>query len=135
MRASSEPHRVEITSYNGFTHPDWDSNALANDLALVELPSPIDFNDYIKPACLPVDGDTADEGDLVTATGWGKDSDSAGGISPVLRMVGGLLVISNKDCNDIYGIVGDGVVCIDTTGGKGTCNVRTTFKSQSYDSK
>ena len=31
-------------------------------------------------------------------------------------------IISNSDCNAIYGIVGSGVVCIDTTGGKGTCN-------------
>merc|ERR1712008_531193 len=49
-------------------------------------------------------------------------SDSAGGISPVLRMVEDLPIISNSACNDVYGIVGSGVVCIDTTGGKGTCN-------------
>merc|ERR1712154_497418 len=77
VRESSEPHRVEITSYNGWTHPNWDHNTLANDIALIELPSPMSFNDYI---------------------------------------------ISNSDCNAVYGIVGDGVVCIDTTGGKGTCN-------------
>merc|ERR1712110_400199 len=71
VRASSEPHRVEIASYNGWTHPQWNHNTLANDIALIELPSPIS---------------------------------------------------SNSDCNAIYGIVGDGVVCIDTTGGKGTCN-------------
>merc|ERR1711881_429941 len=70
VRASSEPHRVEITSYNGWTHPGWDHNTLANDIALIELPSPMSFN----------------------------------------------------DCIAIYGIVGEGVVCIDTTGGKGTCN-------------
>ena len=64
VRASSEPHRVEITSYNGFTHPDWDSNTLSNDLALVKLPSPIDFNDYIKPSCLPASGDTAGKSGL-----------------------------------------------------------------------
>merc|ERR1739848_894248 len=94
VRASSEPHRVEITSYN----------------------------DYIKPSCMPMAGDTADVGEMVTCTGWGKPSDSAGGISPVLRMVEDRPIISNSDCNAIYGIVGDGVVCIDTTGGKGTCN-------------
>merc|ERR1712013_600560 len=49
-------------------------------------------------------------------------SDNAGGISPVLRMVEDRPIISNSDCNAIYGIVGSGVVCIDTTGGKGTCN-------------
>jgi len=67
-------------------------------------------------------GDTADEAELVTVTGWGKPSDNAGGISPVLRMVSDLPCISNKECNDFYGIVGDGIVCIDTTGGKGSCN-------------
>merc|ERR1719392_365987 len=67
VRASSEPERVEISSYNGWTHPDWDTNTLANDLALIRLPEKITFN-------------------------------------------------------DVYGIVGDGVVCMDTSGGKGTCN-------------
>merc|ERR1712154_506197 len=122
VRASSEPHRVEITSYNGWTHPGWDHNTLANDIALIELPSPMSFNDYIKPSCMPMAGDTADVGEMVTYTGWGKPSDSAGGISPVLRMVEDRPIISNSECNAIYGIVGDGVVCIDTTGGKGTCN-------------
>merc|ERR1711971_149202 len=113
VRASSEPHRVEITSFNGWTHPQWDPNTLSNDIALVELPEPISFNDYIKPSCQPAASDTADVGELVTCTG---------GISPVLRMVEDLPIISNAECNAIYGIVGDGVVCIDTAGGKGTCS-------------
>merc|ERR1712121_192409 len=112
VRAASEPHRVEITSYNGWTHPQWNTQDLSNDLALIELPSPIDFNDYIKPSCLPSTGDTADEDELVTCTGWGKPSDSAGGISPVLRMVEDRPIITNSECNDVYGIVGAGVVCI-----------------------
>ena len=37
-------------------------------------------------------------------------------------MVQDLPLITNKECNDVYGIVGDGVVCMDTAGGKGTCN-------------
>merc|ERR1719309_1195399 len=117
VRAASEPNRVEITSYNGWTHPQWDTNTLANDLALIELPSAIDFNDYIAPSCLPMAGDTADEAELVTVTGWGKPSDSAGGISPVLRMVSDLPCISNKECNDFYGIVGDGIVSIGSSAG------------------
>merc|ERR1711963_1303254 len=80
VRESSEPNRVEITSFNGWYHPQWDPNTLSNDIALIELPS------------------------------------------PVLRMVEDLPIITNSECNAIYGIVGDGVVCIDTTGGKGTCN-------------
>jgi len=122
VRASSEPDRVEITSYNGWTHPQWDSNTLSNDLALIRLPERITFSDVIRPACLPSPGQTADPGMLVTPIGWGRPSDSASGISPVLRMVEDLPLITNAECNSIYGIVGDGVVCMDTEGGKGTCN-------------
>ena len=53
VREDSEPNRVEITSFNGFTHEDWDTNTLENDIALIELPEAITFNDYIKPSCLP----------------------------------------------------------------------------------
>merc|ERR1719228_913791 len=122
VRASSEPNRVEVTSYNGWTHPNWNSNDLSGDLALIELPSPLPMNDYISTSCLPAAGETPSAGSLVTVTGWGKPSDSAGGISPVLREVRDLPVMTNADCNDVYGIVGDGVVCIDTTGGRGSCN-------------
>jgi len=122
VRESSEPHRVEITSFNGFTHESWDTSDLSNDIALIELPSPITFNDYIKPSCLPAPGNTADVGDMVSVIGWGRPSDSASGISPVLRMVHDIPVMSNRECNSYYGIVKDGVVCIDTTGGRGSCN-------------
>ena len=66
VRESSEPNRVEITSFNGWTHPEWDPNTLSNDIALVELPEPINFNDYIKPSCQPAASDSADVGELVT---------------------------------------------------------------------
>merc|ERR1712241_22555 len=88
-----------VTSFNGWTHPQWDDSTLANDIALIELPSPMSFNDYIKPSCLPTAGDT-----------------------PVPRCVDDIPVMSNAECNAVYGIVGDGIVCIDTTGGRGTCN-------------
>ena len=123
VRESSEPNRVEVTSYNGWTHPLWNSNDLSGDLALVELPSPLPMNDYISASCLPATGETPAVGSMVTVTGWGKPSDSAGGISPVLREVRDIPVMTNADCNAVYGIVGDGVVCIDTAGGRGSCNV------------
>jgi len=47
---------------------------------------------------------------------------AASGISDVLRQVN-VPVMTNNDCDSVYGIVGDGVVCIDGTGGKSTCNV------------
>merc|ERR1711994_548531 len=76
VRASSEPHRVEITSYEGFTHPDWNSNDLNSDIALVKLPSKITFNDYIRPACLPTYSDVGNDyvAEPTTPVGWGMAS-------------------------------------------------------------
>ena len=63
---------------------------------------------------------------MVEATGWGKDSDNAGGISPVLREVT-VPVESNKNCDDYYGIVKDSHICINSEGGHGTCNVSISY--------
>merc|ERR1712183_673180 len=108
VREGNEAGRVEITSYNGWTHPQWDSHTLSNDLALIELPSPLPMSSIISSSCLPFAGQIPSVGSMMTITGWGKPSDSAGGISPVLREVRDIPVMSNKDCNDVYGIVGDG---------------------------
>ena len=133
VREASEPCRVEVTSYNGWTHPSWNSNDLSGDLALIELPSPLPMNDCISTICLPDSGDSPAVGSLVTVTGWGKPSDSAGGISEVLREVRDIPVMSNADCNAVFGIVGDGVICIDTAGGRGSCNVSVRLRSMSQN--
>ncbi|KAK8405229.1 hypothetical protein O3P69_001653 [Scylla paramamosain] len=115
----NEPSQVSMTSRDFFTHEHWNSFLLTNDLALVRLPSPVTFNDNIQAVKLP--SSDVSVGDLVTPTGWGRPSDSASGISDVLRQVT-VPVISNEDCNAVYGIVGSGVVCIDGAGGHSTCN-------------
>ena len=61
-------------------------------------------------------------GQIVTAIGWGKDSDGSDGISFVLREVD-VPIMDNFECNEVYGNINDGHICIDGTGGKGTCNV------------
>merc|ERR1712158_239580 len=96
VRASSEPHRIEITSFEGQTHPEWDSNSLYADIALVHLPEKVAFSEYIRPSCLPPASDANEEyvGQLTTPVGWGKNADSAGGITPDLNMVSDLPVIT-----------------------------------------
>ena len=67
-------------------------------------------------------GSDPSPGETVTASGWGRPSDSAGSISDVLREVD-VPVMSNTECDGVYGIVNDGHICIDSKGGKGICNV------------
>merc|ERR1711997_127081 len=125
VRASSEPHRIEITSFEGQTHPEWDSNSLYADIALVHLPEKVAFSEFIRPSCLPPASDANEQyvGQLTTPVGWGKNADSAGGITPDLNMVSDLPVITRDSCADYYGgIIYSGIMCIDAAGGKGVCN-------------
>merc|ERR1711953_1251898 len=125
VRASSEPHRIEITSFEGQTHPEWDSNSLYADIALVHLPEKVAFSEFIRPSCLPPASDANEQyvGQLTTPVGWGKNADNAGGITPDLNMVSDLPVIDPQACADCYGsIIYSGIMCIDSAGGKGVCN-------------
>ena len=96
------------------------------------------------------EGDHA--GDILHISGWGKPSDgkspncefenflisflifyiffhfviysAATGISPTLNEVE-VPCITNAECAATYGAtITDGNICVDTTGGKGSCNVR-----------
>lgn len=53
-------------------HPSYSADEHSSgDIALVQLASPITFNDYMLPVCLPKPGDPLDPGTLCWVTGWG----------------------------------------------------------------
>jgi len=120
-RDNTEPHHVEITSYKFWAHPAWGDHWLDNDLALIELPEPLSFNDYVMPACLPEAGETVNGG-MSTVTGWGNDWDGATHVSDVLRMVQNMPIMTNSACKPFHPGIGDGHLCIDTAGRRGPCH-------------
>merc|ERR1712038_2109351 len=120
MIRETESTQVRKTSYDFATHEDWDPNQITNDICWIKLPETVELNANIQTVGLSSGSDPA-VGEMVEATGWGKDSDNAGGISPVLREVT-VPVESNKNCDDYYGIVKDSHICINSEGGHGTCN-------------
>ena len=48
-------------------------------------------------------------------------------------MVEDLPVIDNPTCNDYYGIINDGIMCIDSSDGKGVCNVSVGWSQATQD--
>merc|ERR1719259_1437669 len=108
-----------------FEPPDWNPNLLSNDLALIHLSTPLELTDAIAPVCLPSRSSPAlKEGDMVTASGWGKVNDDIfGSISDVLNKVT-LPILNHAECAAYYGdaVVTENVVCMDTTGGHGVCS-------------
>ena len=53
-----------------YQHPDYDSENMVNDIALLKLSRKVDFSPYIRRICL----NTALKGDLkdITGAGWGR---------------------------------------------------------------
>ncbi|KAH8364002.1 hypothetical protein KR084_001405 [Drosophila pseudotakahashii] len=105
-------------------HEDYDASNISDDISLIKLPVPIEFNDYIQPAKLPVKSDSYStyEDETALASGWGKISDSATGVTDLLQFIE-VPIMSNTACNRwFFGLVLDTNICIKTTGGTSTCN-------------
>lgn len=95
---TTEPAQVRITSPEGqfFWHEAYNPQTLVNDVAIINLPTPVTFNAAIQPIALapPTDGDFA--GTPATASGWGRFGPE-NAISPFLRFVH-VNVITNLAC-------------------------------------
>lgn len=52
-------------------HPDWNAKTSANDLAILRLSKPVEFNRYVQPACLP--GPDPQPNADVILIGWGAE--------------------------------------------------------------
>lgn len=78
----------------------------------------------IAPICLAPSTESNHVGDTLLVSGWGKTADGIlEGVSPVLMKVTAP-GITTAECAAVYGdIITDNILCIDTTGGRGSCNV------------
>ncbi len=105
-------------------HPEWSRFYGVYDLAIVFLDEPFDASDRVQPATR---AEVApEEFDLVTAAGWGLTSDDLLAQLPdtpmkVTRPVIPIEVAQGyDDFPDRF--LFTTVICIDTTGGHGTCS-------------
>ncbi|KAL5277010.1 hypothetical protein ACFFRR_002303 [Megaselia abdita] len=110
---------------NMIIHEKYNRNNLNNDLALVKLPSTIQFNSKVKKISLPKRSSNPPsyENVIATASGWGKTKDSDPSVTNELRFVS-LKVIRNQECNRSYapGFVVSSTLCVSTRGKKSICS-------------
>ena len=68
-------------------NPEYNLVSKANDLALLQLPRPVDFaaNPTIRPVCLPANSSQEYSGRTATVAGWGRQT-FGGQASPVLKV-------------------------------------------------
>ncbi|XP_022118171.2 serine protease filzig [Pieris rapae] len=84
-------------------HRQYDAATFENDLALLELDTPVKFDAHIVPICMPQD-DVDVTGRVATVTGWGRLK-YGGGVPAVLQEVQ-VPVIENSACQEMFHTAG-----------------------------
>ncbi|XP_044003991.1 serine protease filzig isoform X2 [Aphidius gifuensis] len=82
-----------------YTNRGYNPSTFENDLALLELESPIQFDAHIVPICMPPD-DADYTGQMATVTGWGRLKYN-GGIPSVLQEVQ-VPIMENSVCQEMF---------------------------------
>lgn len=115
---------IDITNQDYLKiHEDYNRANVVNDIALIRLVNTIANDPKVGIVQLPSRSDAGIvlDGKLATIAGFGRYSD-ASGPSPNLRWVR-TLIAPNDKCEKVFGKanVRDTNLCLDTTGGKSTC--------------
>jgi len=94
---------VSKTVRRVIVHRQYDAATFENDIALLELESPVAFDSHIVPICMPKDEDDF-TGRMATVTGWGRLK-YGGGVPSVLQEVQ-VPVIENSVCQEMFHTAG-----------------------------
>uniref|UniRef100_A0A3P9L5Z5 Peptidase S1 domain-containing protein n=1 Tax=Oryzias latipes TaxID=8090 RepID=A0A3P9L5Z5_ORYLA len=118
----SNPNSVSRTITTLIVHPNYNSND--NDIALLQLSSPVTFNNYITPVCLPSTGSTFYSGVNTWVTGWGNIRSGVYLPAPQILQEVQVPIVGNRQCKCSYGAssITDNMVCAGLLeGGKDSC--------------
>ncbi|KAK8385685.1 hypothetical protein O3P69_016457 [Scylla paramamosain] len=85
--------RIEI-------HPDFNPKNLHNDVAVLELTTPITYRYHINRVCLPPPDRVHAYGTECIATGWGKDAFDGGKFQVIMKKVA-LPVVPSDQCQEL----------------------------------
>lgn len=84
-----------IVAHSGFNFATF-----LDDLALVKLPQPIPYSNYIRPICLPKVLSNHLDDDKATVIGWGKLQQ--GGMSSNTLQEAEIPIVDNAKCSSWY---------------------------------
>ena len=74
-RFDDNEHKVVRGADSVTMHPNYgDINGIANDIALLHLSEPVEFNDYVRPACLATLQNETMAYSRCWIAGWGTTS-------------------------------------------------------------
>uniref|UniRef100_A0A8D3D839 ST14 transmembrane serine protease matriptase a n=1 Tax=Scophthalmus maximus TaxID=52904 RepID=A0A8D3D839_SCOMX len=82
-------------------HPNYNAFTFDNDIALMELDSPVTYSDYIRPICLPSPQHDFPNGNTVWITGWGATRE--GGFAATVLQKAQVRIINHSVCDKLMG--------------------------------
>ncbi|XP_075433169.1 chymotrypsinogen 2-like isoform X2 [Ascaphus truei] len=82
-------------------HPLFDNETLANDVLLVKLSTPAEYNDRVSPVCLKASSDDFPAGFKCVTSGWGYINRGTEQFPSKLQQVS-LPLISNRECQTFW---------------------------------
>lgn len=80
-RTKPDEHRQSRYAALIVAHPNYDDKTYDNDIALAKLGAPVTLTEYVRPVCLPKQGQTPAYGDECYLTGWGRLTDGGENIA------------------------------------------------------
>lgn len=105
-------------------HSQYNAQTNFNDIALLLLPTAVVFNTFIQPSILPTGAQVSNTwaNSVGTVTGWGQMTDSSTTTALDLRYIENN-ILSNAVCANTFGtIITTSHICLQTTGGRSSCN-------------
>ncbi|XP_062383002.1 uncharacterized protein LOC134070625 [Sardina pilchardus] len=121
---SSNPNEVSRSADRILVHPNYDSDTVNNDIALIRLSSPVAFTDFIRPVCLAAGDSVFNDGIDSWITGWGTIGEGVALPSPGTLQEIEIPVVGNRQCNCLNGVgtVTENMICAGLlAGGKDSC--------------
>jgi len=95
-------------------HEGYDSSIITNDVSVLKLDEPLEFNEYVQPLPMAPKGDDPAGGTICINSGWGSTSHSSVAQMPNKLQYVEMPIVSRPDCQEDYsGVNGvdEGMIC------------------------
>jgi len=125
IKNKQDPNRqlFNVSNHEIYQHTNYNPITISHDISILHLSEDIQFNDNVRPICLPNRFFLSEnfEGDEVRVSGWGKPRDRAPAISPDLKNTT-LSIMTNSKCRRQFrGLVTGNLICTATKWNASPC--------------